>query len=336
MKKIFIGSSKESTPIAEELASVIGTIEDVVVDIWDQVMQISDTTMEDLTNNLRNYSGAIFIFGADDTLISRGKEYKVPRDNVLFEYGLFIGALGQKRVAIAHIDDVKIMSDVHTTYIPYEKGLFVNSRARIRKWINSLPDILGVDDYELNHRIYDAKNELMMFEYTSPTSCVFTNPFDAVIKCDHLRIIDCSYSWIYGGDLKVKPINPQDELIFEKIENRNTRYGIYLNEVCSHGDVHHTGLRFDITNISKDISTCHLNYDCSYARVSPVVLKVKIPDNMEFVMAKSSFRDGNHNIFPCDSTFLPVNNCKEIEYGNNIILGKDQGISLEWTVKFLD
>jgi CRP/FNR family cyclic AMP-dependent transcriptional regulator len=43
-----------------------------------------------------------------DTSESRGQSYASPRDNVLFELGLFMGRLGPKRVFIVHEADVNL------------------------------------------------------------------------------------------------------------------------------------------------------------------------------------------------------------------------------------
>jgi predicted nucleotide-binding protein len=40
------------------------------------------------------------VFGPDDVIFSRGKRFDGPRDNVIFELGLFTGALGRKRTFV--------------------------------------------------------------------------------------------------------------------------------------------------------------------------------------------------------------------------------------------
>ena len=41
---------------------------------------------------------AAFIISPDDTVISRDAENLAPRDNVIFELGLFMGVLNRQRV----------------------------------------------------------------------------------------------------------------------------------------------------------------------------------------------------------------------------------------------
>lgn len=95
---VFIGSSSEGKAIAEDLKGLLddGTID---VKIWsDGVFDASDTAIESLENMVRESDFAILVLTPDDTVKSRGAHAAAPRDNVIFELGLFMGALGRKRV----------------------------------------------------------------------------------------------------------------------------------------------------------------------------------------------------------------------------------------------
>lgn len=336
MKKIFIGSSKEAIEKAEEVAEVLGKIDDVEVDLWDQIADVSDTVLNKLANTAREYSGAIFVFSTDDKLISRGNTYKVTRDNVLFEYGLFTGAIGKKRVAYVRVDDAKILSDLDgITYIPYKANSISAYRKQIRKWVDSLPNSALIDDYVLSHRMFVSSNEVMTFQYNSLNSCIYTDAFDVNIQCDNFMHLDGLFSWVYGGDAKVSPVNSQDELIFERIENRNIRYCLLFDKRYCVGDKHSTGFKFEYNN-TDDLSSMHLNFDATYDQVNPVVLKVVIPDNMEFVEAVGKYRDSANTAYPCLSeNHFDVDGYNEIEFGGDVILKAKHGISLEWKVRMI-
>ena len=68
---------------------------------------------------------AIAVASPDDFVKTRGKDHVVPRDNVIFELGLFIGKIGRRRTILMESRDeaVKLPSDlVGLTTVPYRSG----------------------------------------------------------------------------------------------------------------------------------------------------------------------------------------------------------------------
>jgi hypothetical protein len=61
---------------------------------------LSQTTIAELMRNLRDSDFGIFVFAPDDVANIRGDLLKVPRDNVVYEAGLFSGYLGPDRCFI--------------------------------------------------------------------------------------------------------------------------------------------------------------------------------------------------------------------------------------------
>lgn len=98
---VFIGSSREALEIAQEIEAGIATA-DTDVRVWtnDAVFVPGKATIEALESTVRESDFAILVFAPDDKLRSRGKNHLVPRDNVIFELGLFMGALGRERAFI--------------------------------------------------------------------------------------------------------------------------------------------------------------------------------------------------------------------------------------------
>lgn len=95
---VFIGSSYEARDIANAIQSGISS-DDVVVNTWIKgVFEASATNIESLEESVRNSDIAVLVMAPDDTLRSRGRIEYAPRDNVVFELGLFMGALGRTRV----------------------------------------------------------------------------------------------------------------------------------------------------------------------------------------------------------------------------------------------
>ncbi|HEV7643168.1 MAG TPA: TIR domain-containing protein [Pyrinomonadaceae bacterium] len=111
---IFIGSSTEALPIAKEIQSAL-IDSDFIVKIWtDKVFVPSRFPIEDLEDQVKASDFGILVFSSDDKSIVRGKMFEAPRDNVLFELGLFMGALTRGRAFIVSPKDskVKIPSDL--------------------------------------------------------------------------------------------------------------------------------------------------------------------------------------------------------------------------------
>lgn len=95
--RVFIGSSVEGLNVAYPVQQNL--LHSAEVTIWDQgVFELSRTTMESLTTALSESDFAVFVFTPDDLVHIRDKTSLAVRDNVLFEFGLFIGKLGRDRV----------------------------------------------------------------------------------------------------------------------------------------------------------------------------------------------------------------------------------------------
>ena len=97
---VFIGSSKEQLAIAEAIKSAIPAALAEVV-IWSEnVFTASNFVLESLEAQLLTADFAVLVAGPDDHVTSRGAESEAPRDNVVFELGLFMGALSRSRTFV--------------------------------------------------------------------------------------------------------------------------------------------------------------------------------------------------------------------------------------------
>ena len=98
---MFIGSSFEGKRIAETIQMALEY--EVHSTVWHQgVFGLSGGTLESLVSALDDYDFATLVLTADDLLEKRNASGRCPRDNVLFELGLFMGALGRSRTFIVH------------------------------------------------------------------------------------------------------------------------------------------------------------------------------------------------------------------------------------------
>jgi hypothetical protein len=98
---VFIASSSEGLEVAEYLQVLLDNYCEVTV--WNQgIFGLSESFLTSLLATARNFDYAILVIRADDTIIKRGKIGSVTRDNVLFELGLFMGALGPNRTFVVY------------------------------------------------------------------------------------------------------------------------------------------------------------------------------------------------------------------------------------------
>ena len=127
--RVFVGSSSEGLEIAQIIQSELHR--DYSVEIWNQntVFGLGTATIEALESAVDAYDFGIFIFTPDDEITMRGSQHKVPRDNVIFELGLFIGKLGRFRAFAVHPNDagIQLPSDLKgmsiAGYDPYSENL---------------------------------------------------------------------------------------------------------------------------------------------------------------------------------------------------------------------
>lgn len=103
--RLFIASSVESLPIAE--AVNVNLDHDFEVTIWKNgTFKLSSSTIEDLVEKSSAVDFALFIFTPDDISTIRSRSEHVVRDNVVFEMGLFVGAIGKSRSFVLKPRDV--------------------------------------------------------------------------------------------------------------------------------------------------------------------------------------------------------------------------------------
>lgn len=93
---LFVGSSVEGLNIANAVQENLDF--DAEVTVWSQgIFAPNASTLASLVNTIGSVDFATFVFSPDDVVEMRSESRPVIRENVLFEYGLFCGALGLAR-----------------------------------------------------------------------------------------------------------------------------------------------------------------------------------------------------------------------------------------------
>ncbi|WP_019674101.1 TIR domain-containing protein [Psychrobacter lutiphocae] len=100
--RLFIVSTAEALSVAEDIRLNLD-YEDIDVTLWSQpdTFQAGSYALESLERAIKTHDFGLAIMSADDIVVSREVELAAPRDNVIFELGLFMGSLGRERTLIA-------------------------------------------------------------------------------------------------------------------------------------------------------------------------------------------------------------------------------------------
>ena len=115
--RIFLGSSGEQAKLLQALTR---GLEDVAhVEPWTTSFNPGTSTLERLLELAHEVDFAAFVFARDDWTTNRppasdpaGSGQASPRDNVVFEAGLFGGVLGMRRTFILHASGAKLPTDL--------------------------------------------------------------------------------------------------------------------------------------------------------------------------------------------------------------------------------
>lgn len=142
--EIFMGSSSEAKDFMEEIAL---KLEDLKAEplLWNAsgkgIIIPGTNTIDALIAIAKRVKAAVFIFNADDKIWndkSALESSDTVRDNVLFEYGLFMGALGKENVCFVCKGKPKLASDLKgITYIDGDLG-DTQVKFKLRDWLNSI------------------------------------------------------------------------------------------------------------------------------------------------------------------------------------------------------
>ncbi len=142
---IFIGSSTESheNGLLLQIAKIVEECKGNPIR-WNQspsIFQTGKCTLENLEEMIsrKNIEGSIFIYSSDDRIWYRGKDAGKPRDNVVFEHGLFSGRLGRTRSIIVKSGNVELPTDLlGITYIDFSDGKKTQGEIDLRNWLHNL------------------------------------------------------------------------------------------------------------------------------------------------------------------------------------------------------
>ena len=110
---VFVGSSSEGLDFARAVRSLLK--DEAEVTVWKEgTFRPGSTYIDTLTTLLPRFDFAVLVLTPDDIVVSRSKEQFGPRDNVIFELGLFMGHLerGRTFMLLDETSATKVPSDL--------------------------------------------------------------------------------------------------------------------------------------------------------------------------------------------------------------------------------
>ena len=121
--KLFIGSSTAGFPIAEKVKACLTNTADCF--LWKDtgIWEIGKSTFDNLLRMANYFDFGVFVATSDDLTLSNDKLVIEPRDNVILEMALFLGALGRHKSFLLVEKGIKLPSDFEGIYMPrFESG----------------------------------------------------------------------------------------------------------------------------------------------------------------------------------------------------------------------
>lgn len=145
--RVFIGSSIEGLHIAQAIQEGLDSFGECTV--WNQgAFGLGTTFIDSLQDARLAYDFAVIVLTPDDTVTSRGETSAAPRDNLIFELGLFAGALGRARtfLVMPRDDPPKLPSDLSgVTVATYRSRTDGNTVAALGPAVLQISRAMGVD-----------------------------------------------------------------------------------------------------------------------------------------------------------------------------------------------
>jgi len=149
-RTIFIGSSHEGLVEAKQLCSALERCDSSLdPQLWTTFFEASALTFEALEEMLLQCCAAVFVVRPDDLvkhIDDPKKPLRMPRGNVLLEFGLVAGRIGRRNVAICRFGDADLPSDLESMTVINMKGISdageemvgAETLAKLQQWTSHL------------------------------------------------------------------------------------------------------------------------------------------------------------------------------------------------------
>lgn len=146
--QIFVGSSKEAEEIDKIISSKIVNFDAIPIRWNDKKIFCPGIfPLEALLDVASKVDGALLIATSDDVTNFRGKKHNAPRDNIIFEMGIFFAKLGKPRTVIVKVkdkqkDDPKLPSNLHgLTTLTFDSDFPDDFEKGLSNWLEEIRNL---------------------------------------------------------------------------------------------------------------------------------------------------------------------------------------------------
>ena len=142
---LFVGCSTESLNLGRAIQSALD-YDPIIVKVWTEgIFRPSQFPVESLEHELHSVDFAVLVLSPDDTIVSRDEKSDAPRDNLILELGLFMGALGRARTFLVcpRGVEIKIPTDLMgITPLTYKPEPDLNPATAVAEACNEMRKII--------------------------------------------------------------------------------------------------------------------------------------------------------------------------------------------------
>lgn len=226
-RRLFVGSSREGLKIAKQVQVLLKQELDgwLEISLWNDgsIFNSQKSFLDCLVKASQRFDYGIFIATADDIALIRKFWKRIPRDNVVFEMGLFVGSLGLKRAFLLVDERCKLPSD----FTGISVSRFTSKRVNRENFKTILSELNETKDTYALRVIPSAALALGYYEN-------FIVPFCKSRKLDNFELkilITHDLNHIQHQSLEYKRLNPSSEIsvyqdntrpiVFQEIENQS-------------------------------------------------------------------------------------------------------------------
>ncbi|WP_170320065.1 TIR domain-containing protein [Polyangium spumosum] len=135
---VFFGYSGKATDTANRIIRYLLSI-GVAVRDWQTDFRLAGVILDEIEEAAKTCLGGIFLFSKDDELVSGDATHAAPRDNVVFEAGFFMHAVGRERTLIIREEGTKMPADIGGgIYLPLkDRNNTSTIETQLRKFIET-------------------------------------------------------------------------------------------------------------------------------------------------------------------------------------------------------